>query len=62
MHLCHGYLVSNLESTFIMDPTLNDTIRTIQGELQLIQTKVVKNAFLTRHGRYNINSTRKLES
>ena len=25
-------------------------------------TKVVENAFLTRHGTYNINSTRKLES
>jgi len=28
----------------------------------MLKTKVVKNAFLTRHGTYNINSTRKLKS
>ena len=28
----------------------------------LVASKVVKNAFLTRHGTCNINSTRKLES
>jgi len=38
MHLCHDYLVSKLESIFIMDPALNYTLRTIQGELQLMQT------------------------
>jgi hypothetical protein len=28
----------------------------------VVETKVVKNTFLTWHGTYNINSTRKLES
>jgi len=36
MHLRHGHLVSNFESTLIIDLTISDTLR----ELQLMQTQV----------------------
>jgi hypothetical protein len=52
---CH---IQNKEFDDVFPEDIPNGLPPLRG----IEHKVVKNAFLTRHGTYNINSSRKLES
>jgi len=56
--LSQSYYVERIPDKFFKGG--NSIVKTLMN--MSVYIKVVKNVFLTRHGTYNINSTRKLES